>query len=255
VERFAAERDYMTVLCDTADDPELEARALRFLGERQADGLIVCPVSSSPDIFNELAGKGTPLVFVDRYFPDLDFSAVTSDDHAAGRQVANLFLEKGHRRVGCLVGDPGSSSSRQRSVGFRAALEKAGIEIDESINCGESFSISDGYRSARKILQSSPRPTGFFSFANVNTLGALQALGEAGLKIPGDISLISFDDQPYATVLATPLSSVVQNTDKLAREALRLIFDQIDHPENATSERVVIPTEFIDRNSVSLITQ
>ena len=148
---------------------------------------------------------------------------------------------------------PSCSSSRLRSEGFRKGLVDSGCDT-EPVVAGNAFSISDGYAAAQTLLENDPRPTALFCFGNVNALGALQALGEAGLHIPEDISLVTFDDQPWATVLATPLSAVVQDTRRLADEALKLVFSELEAPGSQTGVRVRIPTETTDRGSIARLT-
>lgn len=253
VERGAAEKGYLTILCDAGDDAETERQALRVLRERRVDALIACPAGDDPEPFAELAKSGTPLVFVDRFFEKLSAPSVTSDDFEAARNVGRTLAEAGHRQVGCLQGDPRTSSSRQRGAGFREGLREGGCEAAPVI-AGHAFSISDGYAAAQSLLKNDPRPTALFCYGNVNALGALQALGEAGLRIPEDISLVTFDDQPWATVLATPLSAVVQDTRRLADEALKLVFSELETPGSQSGERVHIPTEYTDRGSISRLT-
>ncbi len=244
VERAAQEKGYVTILCD-CDNSGMERRALDVMRERRVDAIIACPVSDDSAVYADLVKSALPLVFVDRYFPDLSAPSVVSTDFEAAKNVAAVLKSKGHSHIACLHGDPRTSTSLERTRGV-----KAGIGNMKCTSIGSEFSVADGYHSTRQLLEQSPRPTAIFSYGNVNALGALQALGQAGVRIPEDISLVSFDDQPYATVLATPLSAVVQDTGKMATEALRIAFEEISDPGKNKGLIVEVTTEFLDRGSV-----
>jgi LacI family transcriptional regulator len=160
------------------------------------------------------------------------------------------MIAKGHRRIGCLRGRPGTSSNDERLQGFRRALADNGITPDASMIRGDDFSEESGYRSTCELLDQHPRLTAIFALSNQNGLGALRAFNERRLQVPQDVSLVMFDDAPFAEYLASPLSVVRQDVDAIGHRAAELLIDQIrtGHRPKVMLHR--LPVEFVSRASI-----
>ena len=192
------------------------------------------------------------MVLIDRYFPQLDLPCVTSDNHQGGLEATEFLIEKGHKRIACIQGVSDSSSNIDRVLGYREALIKHGIEVDESLISGNSFSENNGYLVAKQVLQMMPRPTAIFSLGNLSTFGALRAIREEGLSVPEDISLISFDDDVYSAFLNPPMTTVAQQKESIGQLAVKLLCEQAF--AGKISESIVLPTRLIKRESVRALT-
>ena len=219
----ARDYGYSIALCDSQEQTALEVESLEALARWQVEGLLVCPVGRSSEHFRAWERSGTPVVAIDRIPHGCQIPAVASDNCGGARHATRYLLDNGHRRIACIQGARATSSNEERAAGYREALAERGVEIDERLIVGDSFLEDSGYRAMRRLLRSRRRPTAVFAFGNLLTLGVIRALNEAGLVIPEDISVVGFDDHPYADHLATPLTTVAQDCPAMAQQAFALL--------------------------------
>jgi LacI family transcriptional regulator len=255
VARFVAiearKRGYSIILCDSQGDAQTEIEAIRLLQSRSVDGLIISPVGQIGDLLKGLFDGGLPLVLLDRYFPDVELPYVTSDNVQGALAATEYLIEKGHQRIACIQGRPDSSTSMDRVAGYRAAMEKHGVEIDETQIVGDDFSERNGYVETKLLLQNKRRPTAIFSLGNLPTFGAIRAIAEEGLSIPEDISLLSFDDHYYSAFLAAPLTAVAQPKEEIGLFAVKLLCNQL--AGNRGVEGISLATQLNERSSVRVL--
>jgi LacI family transcriptional regulator len=245
---------YTMLLCDSQEDVASEQQALDLLRNWQVEGIIVCPVGQTAGHLAEVVEAGLPLVLVDRYFPNLNVPYVGADNLAGAREAAEHLIANGHRHIACLQGLRGTSPNDLRTQGYQEALARHGIALDESLIVGDSFTEQSGHRETQRLLAARPDVTALLCFCNPGALGAIRALAEAHRKIPDEISLISFDENPYAAHLAAPLTTVVQPNDEMGDVAVRLLFDRIQSGGGEPPESILLPTRLVVRGSVRKLT-
>ncbi len=245
----ARDHRHSVLLADSQEDTALEVEAIGLLMRRQVDGLILCPVGLSDAHLRPMARASIPFVLVDRHFPKLPLPVVTSDNIGGARGAMRHLLDAGHRRIGVLQGLPGTSTNRDRITGLRAAMAARRLPPDTAPMAGETFLEDSGFRAARRLLRARPRPTALFALGNLIALGALRAIADAGLRVPEDISLVAFDDHPYAPHLSAPITTVAQDVDALGRVAAEILFARIGGGRAAPITRT-IPTRLVERRSV-----
>jgi LacI family transcriptional regulator len=245
----ARNRGYSLLLCDTQEDTAREVEAISLLQNRMIEGLIVLPVGQHGGHVAALAGGPLPVVLVDRYFPAVPLPYVACDNRQGALIATRHLLEHGHRRIACITGLPGTTTNADRVGGYRAALAEFGVPADERLIVGDTFGSRTGYQEAKLLVKRSPDLTAILALSNLIGLGVLQALAEEGIAIPGRISLISFDDQPYAAYLATPMTAVRQRNEEMGQLAVKLLFERIQGGP-AHSEGILLPAELITRASV-----
>jgi len=239
-----------TLLADSHDSVEHEKDLLTHLLARQVEGLIICPIGESSAPLRRLERSGVNVVVVDRWFSDVGLTTVTSENERGALAAMKSIIEQGHRQIGCLQGRPGTSTNDERLQGYTTALESAGIDIDSSLVRGDDFSEESGYRSTSELLDSHPNLSAVFALSNMNALGALRAFNERKLKIPQDISLVTFDDAPFAEYLSSPLSVIRQDVEGIGGTAAELLIEQIRTGRKSATPLHRIPVEFVDRASI-----
>jgi LacI family transcriptional regulator len=250
VEMAAREGGYSVILCDSQENTQLELESLSLLRDRKVDGLVVAPVGQSPRNLEQFQDGSLPVVVVDRYFPRLKLPYVVSDNYRGGLEATSYFIERGHRVIACVQGLAPTSPNRQRVRGYRAALKKHGIAADDTLVAGSSFGEENGYVHAKLLLKKRKDVTAILALSNLIALGILRALAEEGLRVPDDVSIICFDDQPYCAYLKAPLTTVGQDNAQMGQIAVRLLLEQIRSRRPFTGEGIVLPTRLIERASV-----
>jgi LacI family transcriptional regulator len=253
VEMDARKSGYAVFLCDTEERTDIEIESLRLMQGRKVDGIIISPVGQFGDHLTKLHKAGLPVVIVDRYFPSMSLPFVTSDNFNGALDGVIHLIENGHKRIACIQGLTDSAPNIDRVNGYKTALKQHHITLEDGLIVGDNFSERNGYVSAKLLLKQTIRPTAIFSVGNLLTLGALQAIAEEGLKIPDDISLVSFDEQPYSAILSTPMTTIAQQNEKMGQIAVSLLFRQIKDIDNKECEGIKLPTQLIKRKSVKRI--
>ena len=201
----------------------------------QVDGIITASVAISSELTDRYRAAGLPIVLFNRTQDDERLSAVTSDNFAGGRKVAELLLAGGHRKIGYIAGWEGASTQRDREAGFRAELEQAGVAL-HAREVG-NFTMEGAQNATRKMF-AADLPDAVFvandhmAFAVMDTLRH-----ELGLSIPGDVSVVGYDDVPMAAWPAYALTTVRQPANRMVAAAVDILLGQIE--ENETSPRRV----------------
>ncbi|MCF6284109.1 MAG: LacI family transcriptional regulator [Candidatus Hydrogenedentes bacterium] len=244
---------YSTILCDTANDGEVEKQALGLLHDRSVDGILMAPVGGESQYIKAIFNHGFPIVLVDRFLDDLKIPYVTSNNYQGAYDGVLHLIDHGHRHIGFLQGIPDSKPSSERLRGYRQALQDHQIPFDARMVQGGKFEDHDGYISAQILLNYAERPTALFSCSSVAALGAMKACMEMNLRVPEDVSLIGFDEYPYASLLATPLTTIAQQTGALGEGASQMLLDWLDSGNPPESASVVLDTELHVRASVARV--
>lgn len=246
----ARKSGYSIILCDSEENTEIEKRSLRLLESWMVDGLIISPVGRMGNHLAELHTGGLPVVVVDRHFPDVDLPCVTSDNYTGGYDGTRHLLEHGHRSIGFVQGIPDSGSNIARVRGYKAALEEYGVSFKKNLLVGDDFGEKSGYNSTKLLLKRKVRPTAVFLASNLIALGALRAFTEQGIDIPNDISVVAFDDEPHSPHLATPMTTIAQQTAEMGRIAVKLLSKQLEGDEQPVPQGIMLPAKLIPRESV-----
>jgi len=252
VEKYARKLGYSIILCDSEEDTDIEKDSIQLLIDRKIDGLIISPVGQS---IEHLKDKNIPIVLIDRYFPELDFPYVTSDNYKGAFEATAYLLECGHTRIAYIQGLKNTSPNNERVNGFKDAHKTFGVPLDETLIVGNNFGEENGYLEMKLLLKRRNVPTAVFAGSNLISLGALRALAEENLKVPDDISMISFDDQPYSRFLATPMTTVAQSGSQIGQLATKILIDLIETNKQFEPKGILLPTTLIKRNSVKVINQ
>ncbi len=250
VENVARKRGYSVILCDTEGNEEIERTSLENLAGRTVDGFLVAPVGLTSDHILAIAKNETPLVLLDRIFPNTGLPYVTSDNFHGAYEGTRYLLEKGHRTIGFVQGIPDCQTSTERLKGHQMALTQFEVPFRQSLVAGDAFAEQRSYDSTLALLKRKPRPTALFVTSAVGALGAMRACAEAKLRIPQDISIIAFDDYAYAPLLSPPLTTIAQKSEAIGRIGCDLLIDWLEMGKRPEEGGVVLKTSLVARASV-----
>lgn len=251
VEDTAQQAGYSVVLANTDEDPAKEASYFDVAVAEQLAGVILAPTSSRATNIDALAAQGIPVVTLDRRLRSKTVDSVTVDNHRAALEATAHLLDQGCRRIGIIAGPAQTTTGARRLAGYRAALRAAGIAVDARHIVRADFRIDGGYHAAKKLLALTPPIDGLFVSNNLMTIGALQALAEAGRRMPDDIATVGFDEANWSTALWPPLTVVAQPTHDIGRHAAELLISRI-RGETQPPRHVVLPANLLVRASSSV---
>jgi LacI family transcriptional regulator len=232
------EEGYILLSCSTDVEPEREARALQVLEEHAVAGIIITPTEHNQDLLLAVSDRGTPVVLVDSPRGRLALCAATVDHYLGGQVVGEHLIELGHRRIVVFTGGARINPVVERHEGLRSAVVRAGLDPIEVLR--EAIipppNLDDGTQALIKAIVSQPAPpTAVVCLNDVAALGAMRALTDLGIRIPDDMSVVGYDDLPFAAQLYPPLTTVRRPTYRLGVTAAELLLDEAtdghDHRE------------------------
>lgn len=239
---------YHVIISYFEEDPELERKEADSLVARQVDGMIAASAQSSGDLFEGIVARKLPLVLIDRPLAGVPASFVGADNEMIGRLATNHLIAQGCTRIAHLRG-PKIGIAAERLAGYRHALQKHGLETSSRYVVGARYGDDSGYTAMKKLLQVPPVPDGVFCYNDPVAIGAMKAIGEAGLKVPDDIKVVGAGNVHYSDMLAVPLTTVDQGTTQIGRKAAELLMEQIGAKKKVRPRRVLIPPKLVARES------
>ena len=256
VEDVAQAHGYSTILCNSGEDGDKERQYLELLKGFRVGGIILEPTEENLQAVEGLARGGTPVVEVDRFSGAQGVSAVLSDNEGGAAMAARHLLEKGHRACGIIAGNDKLTSGRERLAGFKAALEQAGCTLRPEWVRTCPNTPEAGYQMTLEVLRTPHLPTALFVTNAQMMHGSLRAFRELGLRLPQDLSVISFDETHWAPFVDPPLTVVAQQAYDLGRVAANIVLEAIEHKSHTQPNRVIrLETRLITRASCAAWTR
>lgn len=249
-EAEARRNGYFFILCSTERNPADEPEYLRLLTERQVDGILFARPSTEQDSRHvaSLVRQGVPLVTTAYHLPGEQLTVVDVDNVQGGLQATRHLVSRGHRRIGMITGPADWKSVKDRSEGYRQALEAADIPFDPRCVVHADWSYEGGYLAMQQLLLQAPDLTALFAQNDCMAIGAMRALREAGRRIPEDVAVVGFDDIPAAAYCYPPLTTMRQPMQEVGRVATRLLLELIQDPATERKE-VLLNAELVHRSS------
>lgn len=240
---------YNVILIDTDNKYEFEVDSIEALKASLVDGFILSGVEDDQPYVEKLNGEGIPLVVLDRYYQELDIPTVLIANIKAGYDATKHLLERGHRRIGLIMGPEKLKIVHDRMTGYKNALYEYCITPDDSLIVKGNFSVESGYKAGKYFAELKEPPTAIFSMNDLMAIGCIRALEAKGLTVPGDMSLIGFDDIMEGSLLSKPLTTMKQPTLEMGELAMNKLLKLLK--KGKVEKKIeVLEAELIERHSV-----
>ena len=222
---------------------------------RQTDGIILL-ASLSPfgtEVLSAQSNRRIPIVVgCETIAPELSkFPSVHIDNLSAARDATNLLLSHGHTSIAMLVGPDSSLLTRDRELGFRAAMSEASLPVDDDWVLDGQLTIAGARIATRALVATDKRPTAIFCANDEMAIGCIHEVKVAGLRVPEDISVMGFDDTRYAAVADPPLTTISQPAEQIGERVVYRLLDEISGTTPATSQPEILSHRLVVRQSVS----
>jgi LacI family transcriptional regulator len=231
IEEVAEAEQALLFLCNTHDDPNAALRDFARLAAKQVDGILIAAYDICRHLQHPVhkeskspipGGGNLPFVTVD--WPGCSGYSVLIDLQMAGYLATRHLVEHGHRRVGLITFAQDAENVTPVNSGYEQALKESGITMDPTLVArAPGFDMISGAEGARKLLAQKEPPTAIFAIADMLALGAMQAIKQAGLRIPDEIALVGFNDIPTASLVEPALTTVAAPAVQLGREAMKML--------------------------------
>lgn len=229
-------------------EPDYEKRAnSNILNNRLIDGIIIASNMIDDPLVDGLIQRNVPMVQIGRNdHPEV--SSVDADNVHGSAMAVRYLVKTGRKRLATITGNMDLYSGRDRLIGFKRGLENNHLPIIEERIAYGDYTEEGGYLQTKALL-SRTEFDGLFVASDMMSFGAIQAIQEAGLRVPEDIAVVSFDDLPAAARHKPALTAIRQPIHQMGSIAAQTLIDQLENKDTATPKRIILPTELIVRET------
>ncbi len=243
IERVLDAAGYTALVASTDGEPARERQRLEALIARQVDGFVIATAVRHHPVVAEAIASDLAVVLVNRTIEGEGVFAVVPDDRRGSALAVDHLATLGHARIAHIAGPQATTTGLLRYRGFVEAMEDAGLPVDRTLIAqGEAFTIAAGTTAARDLLAAADPPTGIVAANDLLALGAYTALHEAGLRCPHDVSVVGFNDMPFADRFAPPLTTIHIPHGQIGARAAELLLERIEDPAATPQTLVFEPT-------------
>jgi LacI family transcriptional regulator len=230
----AQQSGYHVILSAHGENPALEKEYLEVLVQQRVDGIVAVATGQNLGLWREAQSLGTRLVFVDRQLEEIpDSDSFLVNNVKGAYDMVRYMTGLGHRRIGIIIGPPLTTTGEGRLQGYYDALEEAGIAIDKDLVRIGTFRRESGREAAGELLSMDKPPSAIFAANNVLGEATLLVIRERGLRIPEEISLGIFDDVPWASLTAPPITAVAQPAFQLGHLSAERLITRLEEEDSA----------------------
>ncbi len=252
IEEIAYDSGFTIILCQSNENYEREVINTNVLMRHRVAGILVSISQStvSGSHFQNLIERNTPIVFFDRICEDVVANKVIIDDEKSAFDAVSYLLSKGYKNIAHLAGIKDLSICKNRLAGYKKALEKSDVKLNENFIVHAGLHEIDGYNSMDFLLKSKNKPDAIFCVNDPVAIGAFQRIKEAGLNIPQDIGIVGFSNNKITALVDPPLTTVEQPSFEMGKKAAELLIELINNPgRKAETKTIVLDSHLIIRSS------
>lgn len=251
VESVLESAGYASILVNTDNDPEREARLFEVLMERGVDGIINAAVTRSSPKFAKMAGS-VPMVTANRMIEGGGIPSVINDDAGGIRMMAKRLYDAGHRHIGHIAGPRNISTGLSRREAFETAARGLGLSVPAgTILAAERYTEDEGSRCADEMLDKHPEVTALLCANDRLAIGAIDAMQTRGLVCPDDISITGFNDIPFLDLIPPGLTTVQILQFDVGRIAAEILLKRMTDPAAKVPETTIMPVAIVERGSIA----
>jgi LacI family transcriptional regulator len=252
IEEIANTSRYNVMICQTHDNYEKEVLTVNALLNAQVDGIIVSFAKSTKnfDHFLKAKEKGVPVIMFDRTNDELEMSQVVVDDFLGAYKATEHLIQQGCKRIGHITNLIKVSIYKDRLRGYKEALLANGLPFDDTYVIEGNLQLEDGREAMEKLLQLPQPPDGIFSASAYGIMGALQILKERAIRVPEDVKLIGFSNEPFTYLTEPSLSTIEQHSMRMGNAAAEIFLEEINNKDKKfIPQKIVLKPELIIRKS------
>lgn len=262
VREITSAKGYNLFICVSEHSAKEDIDAFNSLADHRVDGLIVATRANKPgnDRLAEMIDQGIPVVLIGRDFHHPDADLVAADNLKGGYDATTHLIQLGHQRIGFIGITLISQLGLKRFQGYLDVLREHGLPVEEKLIVGEQkiagqvpgYSTETmGYEGMKRLLSLRRRPTAVFARNDFTAIGAINAIKQAGLRIPEDIAIVGYDDIPLATYISPSLTTVRQPAREQGYIAAEFLLRRIESAESLPREERILECELIIRGSTA----
>lgn len=243
---------YRMMITQTTEDYNKEVENIKALINARVDGIIVSLSAGTKEYnhFKLVQRNGIPLIFFDRATDNIESSKVVIDDLDGGYNAVSHLISQGCKRIAHFGGPENLNIYSNRKKGYINALKNGNIDIKDYYIIDDVITKDKGNTACRYLMNLKDKPDAIFAASDFSALGAMVYLKENGYKIPEDVALVGFANEPFTSLIKPGLTSVDQHSNEMGIEAAKLFLGEVKHDPTSTICRdVIIKPDLIIRKS------
>ena len=243
---------YNIIITQSNESFEKECKNIDTLLYTQVDGIIASMANETVDLsyYEKIKANGIPLILFDRGENDLNVDYVGIDDYNSSHVIVEHLISKGCKRIAHIGGYRRTRIFNNRIKGYIDAISKNNLPIDDSLIIESSLTLEDGRKEMEHLLQLKSRPDAVYIASDYAALGALQVLNENSIKVPEEIRLIGFGNEPFTSLVTPSISSIDQHSKDIGRIAAETFLKRVEEPKLKQSlNKIILDAELIIRDS------
>lgn len=252
IEDVAYRKGFAVTISQSNDNFEKEEKIAQTLFSNRADGLIIS-IGMETTRFDHLqlfSDRNVPLVFFDRIVDEIEAHKISVDDYKGGVKATTHLINQGAKRIAHIGGPLNLKIYQKRLDGYRSAMKKSGLQVDDSMLIHNSLTRTDGTNAVKKLFSQKEKPDAIFCANDTTALSAIIFFNEHGIKVPDDVLVVGFSNEPFSEVVTPSISTIRQPGFEMGQKAAELIIEQIKQRNKPTEfQEIVMPTELIVRQS------
>ncbi|PBB06487.1 LacI family DNA-binding transcriptional regulator [Salimicrobium humidisoli] len=249
IEHSLHQLNYHVIVCNAEDNPEKEKKYIDMLLAKQVDGLIIFPTSTNVNVYNELNVQDFPLVFIDRFVPEVEVPTIMLDNKQALCLAVEELNRNGYKRVGILTNSTifNVAPRVERIEGFKQACRKFGLPIEENFIRGvETGKMTE---TLKDIFQSHEPPEALVAGNDLVLMEILKYARDHRLRIPQDLAIIAVDDVSFSSIYNPAITTIAQPIEKMGEKASEILIEKIIGKKNAEKDIIRFPAALVSRSS------
>ena len=226
----------------------------KIINSNKSDGILLLATEMDESDFKYFDNVEIPIVVIDSYFKELNYDYVVINNIKGAYSATKYLIDKGHRNIGLLGSNIEIRNFKYRFEGYKNALDSFGLAFNENNNIYVDPTMDGAYSDFKIYLENNKGnlPTAIFALNDIIALGAIKAMNEVGINVPNDVSLVGFDDIPFASYSIPELTTVKVHTNTMGKTAVKRLIEAIEN-DIEVSVKIEIDTEFIERQSVKVL--
>jgi len=252
IEDVAYQQGFAVTISQSNDNYEKEDKIAHTLFANRVDGLILSigMETKNTDHLRLFADRKIPLVFFDRVVDDIEAHKIIVDDFGAAYKATHHLIDQGRKQIAHIGGPLNLKIYKNREDGYFKALADNGLSVNENFIVNNSLTRADGVNAIKKLLQNETKPDAVFCANDTTALSVIMYLKEQGIKVPEDIAIVGYSNEPFSEVVSPSISTIKQPGFEIGQKAAELIIGQIvSKAKNTIFETITMPTQLIVRES------
>ncbi|WP_194552755.1 LacI family DNA-binding transcriptional regulator [Zobellia nedashkovskayae] len=243
---------YNIIITQSNESYKKECDSIDTLLFTQVDGIIASMANETTDLdyYEKIKSRGIPLILFDRGENDLNVDYIGIDDYASSHMIVEHLVEQGCKRIAHIGGYQRTRIFNNRIRGYKDAIKKHGLPLDSELLLESSLTQEDGRLKMEQLLSLKTRPDAVYIAGDYAALGALQVLKENAIKVPNEIALVGFGNEPFTAMVSPPITSIEQHSTEIGRLAAQTFLEHVSSPDVKQSlNKKILDAELIVRDS------